>query len=105
MIRNKHSVFSSAFPIYLFTQRTEQVPDDEVVDAPSAKTQKISGDTETNAKPADDEEVIVEDVAEDSEKTSKMKIVTVDEWRHLNSQPPLWMRCILSSFSFERLCS
>ena len=100
MTRNKHSVFSSAFPIYLFTQRTEQVPDEDS----SAKIEEIAEDAgagtsqSATADPTDNDEVIVEDVAEESEKLPKLKSVTIDEWRHLNSQPPLWMRyirCIL----------
>ena len=96
MRRNKHSVFSSAFPIYLFTQRMEQVPDEDS----STKIEEIAEDAETEtsqsatADPTDNDEAIVEDVAEESEKPPKMKSVTIDEWRHLNSQPPLWMRYI-----------
>ncbi|EMD40828.1 hypothetical protein CERSUDRAFT_111414 [Gelatoporia subvermispora B] len=84
---NKHSSFSSQFPIYLFTQRTEHVPDEETVEESPAE--------ETLEKEVDEDEAVVEDVdeAEETEiKEPKMKEVVVDEWIHLNSQPPIWVR-------------
>lgn len=41
----------------------------------------------------DEDEAVVEDVTE-SDKTPKTKEVTVEEWIHMNSQPPIWMRCV-----------
>ncbi|OBZ70180.1 Endoplasmin [Grifola frondosa] len=85
---NKHSSFSTAFPIYLFTQRTEEVPDEEPV------AEETSASTEETAE-IDDEEAVVEEVTDETEeeaKPPKTKTVTVDEWIHMNSQPPIWMR-------------
>ncbi|GBE79623.1 Heat shock protein 90 homolog [Sparassis crispa] len=76
----KHSLFSSAFPIYLFTQRTEQVPEEE------------ASESETTQDDVDEDEAVVEDVSEAKEEMPKTKSVTVDEWIHMNSQPPIWMR-------------
>ncbi|OCH90980.1 heat shock protein Hsp90 [Obba rivulosa] len=84
---NKHSSFSSQFPIYLFTQRTEQVPDEEAVEEVQA--------AEESKTEVDEDEVVVEDTTEIDEneaKEPKMKDVVVDEWIHLNSQPPIWIR-------------
>jgi heat shock protein beta len=103
---NKHSSFSSAFPIYLFTQRTEEVPDEDAAETPAADSAEASADAEqaplttpeSSESTTDDDEVVVEDVPsadEAKEKEApppKMKSVVVDEWVHLNSQPPLWMR-------------
>ena len=77
---NKHSSFATAFPIYLYTQRTEEVP---VEDETTEKTEKPKSDDE------DDEEAVVEDVEEAEEKPVQTKSVTVEEWVHLNSQLPI----------------
>lgn len=103
---NKHSSFATTFPIYLFTQRVEEVP----IEEPESEVEET---TETAAEPAEsetatpetmsedeDEEVTVEDAAEevkaeeveDEEPVVKTQPVIVDEWVHLNSQPPIWMR-------------
>lgn len=90
---NKHSLFSSTFPIYLFTQRTEEIPDpDRVVEPePSPTPSDVSEET-----PKDDDEAILEDVPSENKDTEappvKMKSVLVDEWVQLNSQPPIWTR-------------
>ncbi|KAF9055246.1 HSP90-domain-containing protein [Hymenopellis radicata] len=97
---NKHSSFSSSFPIYLFTQRTEQVPEEvepteEPVETPAEDT-SASEEEKPEAEPFDEDEGIVEDVIEEKEEPvpepPKMKDVVVDEWKQLNSQPPLWTR-------------
>ena len=44
------------------------------------------------ASETDEDEAVVEDVTE-SDKSPKTKEVTVEEWIHMNSQPPIWMRC------------
>jgi heat shock protein 90kDa beta len=87
---NKHSSFATAFPIYLFTQRTEEVPiEDET--AETKKTEKPRSDDDDDDD--DDEEALVEDVEElEEEQAVKTQSVMVDEWVHLNSQPPIWMR-------------
>ena len=90
---NKHSSFSTTFPIYLFTQRTEEV---EVEDE-EVKSETIE-EPEPSAAPEDDDDegALVEDEEEEEkeveEKKKETKSVTVDEWVHLNSQPPIWVR-------------
>ena len=85
---NKHSSFSTSFPIYLFTQRTEHVPveeDENSATEDSEKTVPLTDDEE--------EEAVVEDLEELEEpQEPKTKEVVIDEWVHLNSQPPIWMR-------------
>lgn len=84
----KHSSFSTTFPIHLFTQRTEEVPvEDETVAAEEPTPSKEASDDE-------DEEAVVEDTEETVEETKppKTKSVIVDEWVQLNSQQPIWTR-------------
>jgi heat shock protein beta len=92
----KHSSFSTTFPIYLFTQRTEEVPDEDAQpdDAQTAEESEPEAQPEDEAETGDEDEVIVEEAEEskEPEKEVKMKSVTVDEWLHLNSNPPLWVR-------------
>ncbi|KAF4574637.1 heat shock protein 90 family protein [Pleurotus pulmonarius] len=93
---NKHSSYSSAFPIYLFTQRTEEVPDEDAVeDAPPADAAESTSASEDTPTSKDEDEATVEEVAEEKAEEKappKMKSVVVDEWKHLNEQPPIWMR-------------
>ncbi|KAI0775934.1 heat shock protein Hsp90 [Trametes elegans] len=83
----KHSSFSTTFPIYLHTTRTEMVPHEEAeAEAKASEAEKAD---------VDDEEAVVEEVNEENEaegREPKMKPVTVEEWIQLNSQPPIWMR-------------
>lgn len=94
---DKHSAFSSAFPIYLFTQRTEQVPDEDPGEA-APETTSVEEETEEGTKEVDEDEAVVEEVKDEKEgeqevdKTPKMKSVTVDEWIRMNPRPPIWMR-------------
>ncbi|TDL29384.1 heat shock protein Hsp90 [Rickenella mellea] len=103
---NKHSVFSSTFPIYLFTTRTEEVPEEEEMVTPEEAgeaTPSEKSDAE-KAKLEDDEdededEAVIEELSdekvkekEEEKKEVKMKPVTVDEWVHLNPMPPIWLR-------------
>ncbi|KAF8489119.1 heat shock protein Hsp90 [Gautieria morchelliformis] len=108
----KHSSFSSAFPIYLYTTHTEEVPDLDHVETPN---EDFSTAQESTSSPADDasetpadkdeDEAIVEDagdaedaedvkitVDEEEEKPLKMKTVVTTDWLHLNAQPPIWTR-------------
>ncbi|KAI0677113.1 heat shock protein Hsp90 [Trametes maxima] len=92
---DKHSSFSTSFPIYMHTTRTEMVPDEEAeAEAKAAEAAKKAEETE---KPdLDDDEAVVEEVDEEQETEEKrepvLKPVTVEEWIQLNSQPPIWMR-------------
>ncbi|KAF8639823.1 hypothetical protein AX17_001079 [Amanita inopinata Kibby_2008] len=97
---DKHSSYSSSFPIYLFTRKTIEIPDwseeaeteAETVD-PTSSDDDVPETAEVSDK--DEEEAVVEDVSNDEEKeeaSKKTKTVQVEEWVQLNSQPPLWTR-------------
>ncbi|KAI9066781.1 heat shock protein Hsp90 [Trametes sanguinea] len=92
---NKHSSFSTSFPIYLYTTRTEMVPDEEAEAEAKAAEQKPQSE-ETEQPETDEDEALVEDAEEEKEteekREPKMKPITVEEWIQLNSQPPIWMR-------------
>jgi hypothetical protein len=78
------------------------VLDDSVLE-PTTETVQVEGEAETPDAAVNDDEVVVEEVVDDpskSDKTAsppKMKTIIVDEWLHLNSQPPLWMRSVVIS--------
>lgn len=87
-------MFSSTFPIYLFEQNTEEIPDPDQQAEPEPSPSPAKSSEE---KDKDEDEAVVEDVpSEDEEKKEappiKMKTVTVDNWAQLNSQPPVWTR-------------
>jgi hypothetical protein len=46
----------------------------------------------------DQDEAVVEELSDEGEDqeapSPRMKQVTVEEWNQLNSQLPLWMRCV-----------
>ena len=92
--RNKHSSFSTTFPIYLHTTSTKYVPDEET----EVETEEKEKDpeVETDDSTVDEDEAVVEDVTEEEEKpkTPKVKAIEVEEWVRLNSQPPIWMRLV-----------
>lgn len=76
----KHSSFSSTFPIYLLTERTEEVPvEDEESEKPVPEKD-------------DEDEAVMEDEKPEEKKAPKTKTVTVEEWVQLNPEPPIWMR-------------
>ncbi|KAE9410486.1 HSP90-domain-containing protein [Gymnopus androsaceus JB14] len=97
---SKHSSYSTSFPIYLFTQRTEEVLDeDALAEETSPAEDTLAEETspaEEKTTDVDEDEAIIEDVDEDSQEQTpappKMKSVVVDEWVHLNGQPPIWVR-------------
>lgn len=81
----------------------EEVPVEDEAEESETSTDSITESateseaaTETPSEVEDDEAAIVEDATEEpaaeEEKEVKTKPVTVDEWVHLNSQPPIWMR-------------
>jgi len=80
---DKHSVFSSSFPIYLFAQREKEVTEEPVAEP--------STSDEENADRAEDEAVI-EEVQDSPAKEVKTKKILVDEWDHVNARPSLWTR-------------
>lgn len=86
---NKHSVFSSSFPIYLFAQREKEVTEESVAEPSTAD--------EENADRTEDEAVI-EEVQDSSAKEVKTKKILVDEWDHMNSRPSLWTRYLCLSY-------
>ncbi|KAI0824788.1 heat shock protein Hsp90 [Trametes gibbosa] len=94
----KHSSFSTSFPIYMYTTRTDMVIDEEA-EAEAAKAAEAEKATaeETEKDDVDEDEAVVEDVSEEEptveeKREPKMKPITVEEWIQLNSQPPIWMR-------------
>lgn len=101
MHSNKHSSFSSTFPIFLFSERFEEVPDEDSTEGPvitSTETTAASESTPEEKRQVDDDEVTMEEVLSEADHVDvedpspKMKSVLVEEWVQLNSQPPLWMR-------------
>lgn len=102
--RHKHSKFSSSFPIYLYEQWTEEVPEETpavteetpVVEESASETEGAPEASETPDAEVDEDEAIVEDITKDDEKVElpppTMVTVTKEQWTHLNSQPPLWAR-------------
>lgn len=85
----KHSSFSTTFPIYLLTQRTEEVPiEEETVTPPSEEAEE----TKDEQPEGEEEEAVVEDLDElekDSDeepKPPKTKTVVVEEWVQMNPQ-------------------
>jgi heat shock protein beta len=93
---NKHSAFSSIFPIYLFERWTEEVPDESAEPEP-AVTEEAPEPSESPASRVDSDEAIVEDITKEEETVlepppQKMINVTKEQWTQLNRQPPLWAR-------------
>ena len=82
---NKHSVFSSAFPLYLYEQREEEVAEEPATEAEPPIIDEEA--TETS-----EDEAIIEEVEESQPKEAEKKMTLVDHWIHLNAQPPLWTR-------------
>lgn len=81
----KHSAFSTTFPIYLFDRLKEEVPvEDDEDGIPTAETVDKSED--------DEDDAVIEDVTEKPVKEKKTKIILTDHWLRLNEQPPLWQR-------------
>lgn len=88
----KHSSYSSSFPIYLFTQKEKEIPDEEVDAEPESKEEHT---TESQDGDSDEDEAVVEEVSEGEDEeppAPKMKKIIVDEWEQLNAQPPIWTR-------------
>lgn len=67
----KHSAFSTTFPIYIKEKKTSQVP--------------IESEDEF-----DDEDAIVD------ENEQKFETVTEEQWVRVNDKPPIWMRQVYS---------
>ena len=96
-LSNKHSSFSTTFPIYLYTQRTEYVPDEEA--EAEAAAEKVEAEADVDV---DEDEAVVEEVTEEVEKKEpKTKAVLVDDWVQMNSQPPIWMRLVSRNARFR----
>ena len=93
----KHSMFSSSFPIYLYAQREKEIPEEPVAE-PSISDEK-NADSE--------DEAVIEEVEDSPAKEVKMKTILVDEWDHINARPSLWMRycplCIPGSLNSQMI--
>lgn len=90
---DKHSSYSSTFPIYLRTRKTKEVPDEDA--KPEVEETTVESADSSDKAERDEEEAVIEDISpesEDKETTKKTKTVEVEEWLQLNSQPPLWTR-------------
>lgn len=87
---NKHSVFSSSFPIYMFRKQEKEVPE-EPEPEPTVSD-------EGTADHAEDEAVIEE--VEQSPKEVKTKTILVDHWEHVNPRPSLWTRYACLRYSW-----
>ncbi|KIL70077.1 hypothetical protein M378DRAFT_183671 [Amanita muscaria Koide BX008] len=90
---DKHSSYSSTFPIYLRTRKTKEVPDEDA--KPEVEETTVKSADSSDKAGRDEEEAVIEDISpesEDKETTKKTKMVEVEEWLQLNSQPPLWTR-------------
>lgn len=83
--------------MYLFTQRTEQVPDEDSSEKNTTPVKEVLEDT-------DDDEVLIEDVVDEAPEPPKTKDVIIEEWVKLNPQAPIWMRYV-ALFSFRMLYS
>ncbi|KAH9045350.1 Hsp90 protein-domain-containing protein [Lactarius pseudohatsudake] len=85
---NKHSVFSSSFPL------RREVPEE-----PATETESPVSDEE--AAETSEDEAVIEEVTESEPKEKKTTLV--DHWAHLNAQPPLWTRDAknISSLEYE----
>jgi len=80
---NKHSVFSSSFPLYFYEQREEEVTEESTTETESPVIDEEV--TETS-----EDEAVIEEVEEPKEVEKKTTLV--DNWIHINPQPPLWTR-------------
>ncbi|EJU06434.1 heat shock protein Hsp90 [Dacryopinax primogenitus] len=96
----KHSSFSTTYPIYLYTLITEEVPDEEASSVPIAESLEHEAPSASPKSEADEdsEAAIVEDLPEESEDTAPvtpplppMKNVTREVYEQLNDQPPIWV--------------
>jgi heat shock protein beta len=87
----KHSMFSSSFPLYLFAQREKEVAEEPVAE-PS-----ISDEGNTDHE---EDEAVIEEVEDSSPKEIKMKTILVDEWDHINARPSLWTRYLCLRYSW-----
>ena len=109
-LSNKHSSYSSSFPIYVFTQKTEEVPDEDPLEPSISSSESNPETTQALVPPEENEDqAIVEEITSDGKESAaestppKMKSVVVDEWVRLNAQPPLWTRFVVYRDRF-RLC-
>lgn len=88
---NKHSSFSTTFPIYLFTQYEDEVPVEDEESPVPEESEAVKPESDE-----DDDEAVIEEVSDEEpeaeKKEKKTKKVIVDEWMHLNSMPPVWLR-------------
>ncbi|KAF5321366.1 hypothetical protein D9619_001109 [Psilocybe cf. subviscida] len=104
---HKHSAYTSTFPVYLWEEWTEEVPEEtpavteaetaeEPVPAKEAETETAAETSETPAAETDEDEAVVEEVTKEEEKTEppppKMITIEKQQWTRLNQQTPLWAR-------------
>lgn len=73
---DKHSTFSTTFPIYMLERKTTRVP----VEAPQSP-------------PADgDDDELNDDADTDNKTPEAFETVVEEEWLRVNDKAPIWMR-------------
>lgn len=80
----KHSAFSSAFPMYLYELREQEVKEESAAESEPVITEEAIETSE--------DEVVIEEVKESQPTEVEKKTILVDHWIHANSRPPLWTR-------------
>ncbi|KAG9044265.1 hypothetical protein FS837_008435 [Tulasnella sp. UAMH 9824] len=97
----KHSAFSTAYPIYLWATKSQEVPlqpgDEGYVDPEAAKAEeKKEEEPKEKSEDVDEDEVVIEDAPKKEEEPApeipQTKTITFNDWDHLNNQPPIWMK-------------
>lgn len=76
---DKHSTFSTTFPIYILERSTQDIP--------------IAPKTPAGDGPDELEDDL--DTDDKSEKEVKTKYEWVSEWVRVNDKAPIWMRCVI----------
>lgn len=79
-VSDKHSTFSTTFPIYILERTTRDVP------VPPPQSPKADGD------PDEFEDDLETD--DQSEREVKTKYEWVEEWVRVNDKAPIWMRWV-----------
>lgn len=77
-VSDKHSTFSTTFPIYILERTTEEIP------IPPPQSPKADGD--------EDEFEDDLDTDDQSEREQKTKYDWVEKWVRVNDKAPIWMR-------------
>jgi heat shock protein 90kDa beta len=104
---NTHSVFSTQFPIYLWTTTEDEILVDEdgneiPIDTEPAEPIIKVKETKTNDEnDVDEDDVLVEDVEEEpiEKPEPQTKKITIEEWTQLNTRQPIWLRYVFPAYN------